>query len=512
MTRAGGMTLLLVAAISTAACSLILGIPGGRYLVDGGCDVPDGPLSSEELLNACTPAMCTPFDNRARIAGFDGGLRPLPSPTDDGGTPDLAAPDLAVPDLALPDLAPPDDGGAMDAMGDDDGGASSDGGALDATSGSDGGSPGVACASLENPVYLLGSSGLALAMKTLAQAIASDATIVYVQDASCNGLDSIRIGNPLLRGQGNYWVANLDDPQLCDLPPAGRAADVGLCDVFPETCLGPGFVLPPTVGDFQGPVQVFMFTVPRQSLEQAISAEAAYNVYGFGKGSGVAPWTDERYIAKRTDKSGNQSVIGATIGVPPPVWRGDTVVSSTDMVPRLLGYADPKRAIGITSADVADKQENRALVRTLAYQHFGQNCAFLPDSDLGSYDKRNVRDGHYFMWAPIHFYAHVQGGVPTDPKVRDVINFLTGAKPLPNPSYDLIGAFKGAGLVPRCAMEVGRSREGGAIAPATPRPSCACYFDKAAPGGGAPDCQTCAKDLDCPQMRPSCNFGYCEPQ
>src|SRR5205823_6513413 len=102
-----------------------------------------------------------------------------------------------------------------------------DGGAIDMTSAGDGGA-GLACASLPNPVYLYGSSGLSLAMKTLAQAIASVATIVYVQDASCNGLNSILVGDPLMTGQGSYWVANLDDPQPCSLEPQGRHPDIGL--------------------------------------------------------------------------------------------------------------------------------------------------------------------------------------------------------------------------------------------------------------------------------------------
>jgi hypothetical protein len=497
--RRAAAVLVVLLAGGVAACSLILGIPGDRFVVDGGCEVPDAfggqtcfgctPMSSEELLNACTPGACTPFDNRARIANFDGKLRPLPPPPDAGA--DLAPDDGGEPDGGIDDGGPPlDDGG----------------GAADLGGG------GVACASLKNPVYLYGSSGLSLGMKTLAQAIASVATIVYLQDASCNGLDAILTGDPRMQGRADYWVANLDDPQKCDLEPQGHAPDIGLCDVFPNTCI-PNFPgLPANVGDFQGPVQTFMFTVPRKSTQTAISAEAAYNVYGFGSQSGVAPWTDERYIAKRTSKSGNQSVIGATIGVPPPQWRGDTVVSASDMVPHLLAYSDPERAIGITSADVADKMENRMVVRTLAYQHLGQKCAFLPDSELGSYDKRNVRDGHYFLWAPIHFYTRVQNGIPPNPLVRDVVNFLIGAKPLPDPNYDLISAFKASGLIPGCAMSVSRSREGGALVPAAPKPSCDCYFDKAAPGGGAIGCQVCGKDADCPQSKPSCNFGYCEPR
>ena len=40
------------------------------------------------------------------------------------------------------------------------------------------------------------------------------------------------------------------------------------------------------VADVLGPVQAMMFVTQRMSVEKAISAEAAYNVYGFAALSG----------------------------------------------------------------------------------------------------------------------------------------------------------------------------------------------------------------------------------
>ena len=124
----------------------------------------------------------------------------------------------------------------------------------------------------------------------------------------------------------------------------------------------------------------------------------------------------------------------------------------------------------------------------------------------------NAGDGHYYLWAPLHFYARVTGGVIADPAVRDVVNYLTGAKPLPDRNTDAIGALKRGGLVPRCAMRVTRAKEGGGQSPLAPRPSCGCYFESAVPSGGAPGCKVCNLDSDCPREKPSCNFGYCEVQ
>jgi hypothetical protein len=231
-----------------------------------------------------------------------------------------------------------------------------------------------------------------------------------------------------------------------------------------------------------------------------------------GSVSGVSPWDDERFILKRFEKSGNQQTISAFIGVPVDRWMGQEVRSSADMKPLLLASSDPEKTIGITSGDVADDIDSRGSLRTLAYQHYGQSCAYTPDSDLASFDKKNVRDGHYYMWAPLHIYAHVEGGVVKDPIVRDVVNYLSGAKTLPSKNVDLVTVLKSSGLVPKCAMHVSRVKEGGELSPFTPHPSCACAFEAAPPSNGpSAECKACSTDAECPSERPSCSFGYCEP-
>ena len=178
----------------------------------------------------------------------------------------------------------------------------------------------------------------------------------------------------------------------------------------------------------------------------------------------------------------------------------------------LLALADPEKALGITSADVADEADSRANLRTLAYQHFGQNCAFTPDSSAGSSDKRNVRDGHYELWAPFHFYTRGQNGRTQDPFVAEIVSYLTGARPLPNRNTDFITTLKQAGLVPLCAMSVTRAKEGARMEPFQPSPSCNCYYESSPPGGSVPDgCKTCNTAAECPDSAPNCSFGYCEP-
>ena len=467
-----------------AGCHKVLGLDDYGVAPAGGDKCGTAPQTSEQLLNACASGTCLPFDDDARITAFDGSVRP-PEPIDAGS--DLGS------DLGVDSGAPPD---------------------ADASVEVDSAPSGLPrCADLKpRPVFMHGSSAMALAFRQFAQGISSVATLVYRRDASCNGLDAILTGDTRSTGTAQYWRVDSANTFECELDPGGQGVDIGLCDAFPETCL-PGLAgLPPEVGDFTGPVQTFMFTVPKTSTQRSISAIGAYDVYGSGSASGVAPWTDESFIFKRFEKSGTQLVLGASLGLPAEQWHGQRVTSSSDMKPRLLASPSPEQTIGITSADVADDVDARSSLRTLAYRHFGQSCGYTPDSDLGSYDKRNVRDGHYFLWAPFHLYARVSGGAIADPIVRDVVNYLSGVKPLPDKNADVVATLKAGGLIPRCAMRVTRAKEGGALMPFAPHPSCACYFEAAAPSSAIdPGCKVCATDRDCPSARPSCSFGYCEP-
>jgi hypothetical protein len=438
----------------------------------GGLGCYSCPLNEEseasQVLNACTTAPCTPFDNASRVPDF-ANYSTRPDPTEIAGTgspaPTTNTGTDPLPEQRCADLTP-------------------------------------------RPVYLYGSSALNLGLRTLAQAISGTATLVYQNDTSCQGFEAIN-GSVRMRGAAQYWPANSDQPLPCAIE-GDKAADIGLCDVSPTSCI-PSFAGNPNLVDDIGPAQVFMFTVPNGSSQRAISAEAAYTVYGYDDG-GVEPWTDPQSLVRRGVTSGVQLTIAASLDLQPNFWRGVIKQRSSEVKPALLALAEPERALGITSADVAEEQDTRANLRTLAYQQFGQSCAFTPDSSLGSSDKRNVRDGHYELWAPFHFYTRGQNGVTTDTFVGNIVSYLTGAQPLPNGNTDFITTLKQAGLVPTCAMRVTRAREGARISPSKPEPSCGCYFDASPPGGVIPpECKACENSAECPSTAPNCNFGYCEP-
>src|SRR5262249_27627404 len=141
--------------------------------------------------------------------------------------------------------------------------------------------------------------------------------------------------------------------------------------------------------------------------------------------------------------------------------------------------------IGILSADQADGA--RSTIRILAYQHTNQKCAYWPDSTLISFDKINVRDGHYPIWGPAHMLTLVDGnGSPSNPDVAAFMAYLSPE----GPSIESLNAQLQARMVPQCAMKVKRTTEIGPYTPYKPTKSCGCYFEKQVGAGSG--CVACS--------------------
>ena len=386
------------------------------------------------------------------------------------------------------------------------------------------------CTTVRNPVYVAGSTAAKPILAQVARFMVAQTppvTIVYSGLGSCAGVDAILNGTAL-HGSGATGLSTWDATgaeSKCDLPtpattptsPTSTAstgtstpvtADVGLSDVFATTCFPLPGGLPSNVADFLGPVQTMTFVVPKSSPERAISAEAAYYVFGFGAVSGVSPWTDESWILHRDDQSGTERMIAVAIGVDPDRWKGTMTTSSTDLLTHLTSVGTGPQAIGILAADVA--QSNLGVLNILAYQHFGQTCGYYPDRDAGTNEKINVRDGHYAIWGPVHLFTRLGGaGYPANPAAGDVIGYVTGTKVAPA-GLDLVALEAGSHVVPECAMRVRRTEEVGPMASFAPAGSCGCYFEKVA--NGSTSCQVCASANDCPPTSPACSYGYCETQ
>ena len=118
---------------------------------------------------------------------------------------------------------------------------------------------------------------------------------------------------------------------------------------------------------------------------------------------------------------------------------------------------------------------------------------YYPDSTTTSFDKQNIRDGHYTLWSPTVYIAPVDdAGAPVNPAVKYITDLVLGNPGASPPSglpdggtpIDGLGAIVSVGLTPDCAMQVQRSSDGAPLSPYTPPAPCTCYFLSKIPSAG----------------------------
>jgi hypothetical protein len=396
---------------------------------------------------------------------------------------------------------------------------------------------------IPNPVYInsgdtqvpvLHKLGKKLRFQTDSGGTATPTTIVYIPNGSCPNIANQYTPKfaPGSAG-GPFFIPN--DPNFdvtsktacaCVNPAAPNTPkpDMGITIVVPDnvSCPANPASPPPTVTITKGPIQGMTFVVPYDSTtssgssQRAITAEEAYLVMGLGaENAQVSPWSDSHFIFGRPASKGTQISIGANILVPAARWRllaANAIDQSTDLASAVAALtADPnaEKALGILGTEIYDK--NRGKIHALAFRAFNQLHAYWPDSKLSTFDKQNIRDGHYLLWSYVQYLATT----PTKPSVQQIIDALTGA--ITSISYndgtaktaDPIDDVIASGLVPQCAMKVQRpGGEGSDLKLYTAPQSCSCYFDFKATG--ATSCATCDNNTPCASG--TCRRGYCEAQ
>jgi hypothetical protein len=363
-------------------------------------------------------------------------------------------------------------------------------------------------------------------------------TIIYVPNGSCTNLANIYAtpakftvgtsGGPFFIPPDTTFDVTAKTACPCSLPaPNNLQSDMAVTIVNPDNVSCPSNPASPPAGltVTKGPVQGMTFVVPFDSgtmagsSQKAITAEEAYLVLGLGAASAmVTPWSDINYIYGRPSSKGTQISIGANIKVPAAKWKlvndaAHMIDQSSTMASTIAGLTgDPnaEKVLGILGTEIYDK--NRAKIHALAFRAFNQLHAYWPDSKQSTFDKQNVRDGHYLLWSYVQYVA------PSTPKagVQQIIDGLTGAAT--NVHYsngsaaldaDPIDDVIASGLVPICAMKVQRSgQEGGDLSTYSPPEPCGCYFDKRATGTSS--CTACV--TSCPGAGQVCRHGFCEAQ
>jgi hypothetical protein len=371
---------------------------------------------------------------------------------------------------------------------------------------------------------MTGSSNFPPLLAKLAPLILSTGfTPVYEVTSSCGGVNAILgtqqrdhfISDPAANSRTlpAMFVTAGGALTPCSLGPQGAVVDVGESDIFSSTCLGITAGPQNQVGEYFGPIQAMLFVVPGKSQESAISAEAARAIFGRGGDEGkAAPWTNPMLYFVRNANTGTQQMVGHAIGVPAESFWGIDRGSAKNVDALLRVITDEttaQEAIGIISNDYYDA--DRGNLKALAFRDSGQECAYLPDSTLFRKDKRNVRDGHYPIWGPLHFFATLSGGVPVSPAAQAFVSVIG----VPDVEQELLDAFISSGLVPGCAMRVQRSSDLEALSSYAAPFECGCYFEASPSINGTPppECRPCQTANDCTDPgRPACNLGFCEVQ
>jgi len=371
------------------------------------------------------------------------------------------------------------------------------------------------CNTLPNPIYIQSGDTQEPLLKSLGQklrgSLVNPITIIYKNSGSCANIDAI-YKNTKLTTNPSYIPSAAEDPTWdpskpspqCTIDPAGVPLDLAISALFVSAC-DPA---PPPAGIsiFRGPVQPYLFIVPKASSQQAITAEEAYFVFGFGAQGKVEPWTDESLYFIRTTTKSTLLTMAAAIGVPGAKWKGVMLDKSSEVLNGVATSANPEKTIGILGAEIYDA--NRDKIDALAYQAYKQKHAYYPDSTATSFDKRNVRDGHYTIWSPTEYLAPVdaQGNI-SNARVKYVVDMILSKTVAPAPDFDPLEIVISKGLVPDCAMKVTRSFEGGDLSLYTPAEPCGCFYESVVSTPSA-DCKACAVDGDCSGGK--CRHGYCE--
>jgi ABC-type phosphate transport system substrate-binding protein len=536
--RTLAITIALGAALAFAACTLLVNrstvqcnhdsdcaqygnhpfcqnnvcVPSGLEPNDCFYPTDAGPEQPTDFLNQCSStAACVSFDN-CTVLGiccdkthtgvcepgeFEAGL--------------LTPPDASLPATTTPATTTADpDGG--------DGGPAPLPSCQDPTNGR------------ANVIYMTGSSNFPPLLQKLAPLIAMNTapsyTVIYQVTNSCTGVSSVfdnkTISDPAPSPSAKYAqyvvvAANgATSLQNCTLGPQPVPVDVGESYIFSTTCDSTA-VPGGAVDEYFGPIQAMVFVVPGKSTQTSISAEAARAVFGTGGGGFMnIPWNTPALYFVRNASTGTQQMIGKAIGVPPAAFWGFDRGSAANVDAQMRVITDEataNKAIGIISADYYDS--DRSNLNALAFKATQQDCAYLPDSTAFKTDKQNVRDGHYPIWGPLHFFAAVDGnGDPVSPAAAAFVSVVS----VPKLSQGLLGVFIQSSLVPTCAMQVQRTSELGPLSEYSPPSECTCFFEASVSGATAagmppPDgCTACMSSAECPATKPACNFGYCEVQ
>lgn len=371
-------------------------------------------------------------------------------------------------------------------------------------------------------VYGAGGSAITPTLKSVSIALLTleedeRLQVFYHEPGACSGYGIWRNPDPTLEVSFKYWDA-AGGEFTCEAPQ--DAISFAHMGNTPALCPGDVPLLEGTA-KFVSPVQTTNIITHASSTQQdKISAEALYHIFGFGPGAtgrSVPPWTDPNAIFVRRPNSFVHQIIAGSVGVPAASFQLPTAQfldTNGQIVNSVDAYGDagnPAATLAYVSGSNATAGEDNGQIKTLAYQHFDQTCAYLPDSSPTLRDKINVRNGQYWLWTPGWFFTAVdEDGDPVDEEVENLITWFDATQDSPD-GIDIQALIVLAGDVPLCAMQAIRPE--GDLSPIqsyAPSSPCNGWYEFTATG--STDYQDCSETSDCDGADDGevCRYGYCE--
>ena len=390
------------------------------------------------------------------------------------------------------------------------------------------------CMSLPNPIVISGSTAVKAYIADIGYAMsqaATPATLVYSGPGSCSGVAELLLSDGVsacgttagdcATGNGTYYTAPVSPAtaptaNTCTFDTAGDHVDVAVSDVFMNTCVtaSGGAISATGFTDLSNVIEAMAFTVPSAATGQlAITADEAYFVFGFANADNImtteTPWINDTDLFIRTPTSGTEIVLSGEIGVPPAKWLGVQESSSGAVASGLGGLTGTTANLGLGILGIDYISGNpTGMFKALAFQAFGQNLAYYPDSTSTMKDKQNVRDGHYTPWGYAHFITRNGTGSAATANGQAVLNMLNGTTAVAG--FTAEAAAIASYYVPQCAMTVQRTDDTfSTLAPYSDPHPCECGYLALATGAAPASCTACTTtSATCP----ACTLGYCEPR
>lgn len=387
------------------------------------------------------------------------------------------------------------------------------------------------CADLNpvNPIYGAGGSAVTATLAAIATALVSlpeedRVTIFYNDPGACTGYNSF-VAGASTNLTYKYW--NSAGVQgTCEAP--ASATTFAHMGNTPLLCPG-NQPLPAGFAKFVAPVQTINLITHEDSTEDSISAEALYHVYGFGPGASgrsVEPWLVPNGVFGRRTSSFVHQILAGAIGVPATGFKIPSASPNNfldENIPTVVAVGNwgntngANQPLGYVSGSAAELGETDAAysVKTLAYQHFDQTCAYLPDTSRTKRDRLNARTGQYYLWTPAWLYARVNGAGEVESEItKKFIGWFDGTIESPD-GVDIQEIIIESGDIPLCAMQAIRPE--GDLSPIqsyAPDQPCNGYYEFVKTGDT--DYTACDSNDECAGFDDKtgtteiCSFGFCE--